>query len=297
MSTHHMKTNNSFENQVIETIKRSMPTKRLSDTFTTTLDVKTRQIKQHKYEDTENYATNQTESIIKYVPTRREVDSLVIDNYLFQRVSATNNKDGSVGWRCKEYRRNTKCQSTCRIGPNGEVIRRPGPHNHPHVTDAELVFMKAKADAKKRCRTEDNISVQKIFLQEMGKAIIKSGLKLTPEDLQVLPKFEANKRCLQIQRKMGSGRASKSASVSENGDDMSVSSFDEKATGSMNSSREDLNEPLVSGDSSNASSDECSSGGGEVKVKKEAVEVKPKKAKNLNSIVSGLWDSRRVSCS
>jgi len=288
-----MKTNISFENQVIESIKRSVPIKRHSDTFT---PEDARHFKQRKYEDTENYVTNQTENVIKYVPTRREVDSLVIDNYLFQRVSATNNKDGSIGWRCKEYRRSTKCQSTCRIGPNGEIIRRPGPHNHPHVTDAELVFMKAKADAKKRCRTEDNISVQKIFLQEMGKAIIKSGLKLTAEDLQVLPKFEANKRCLQIQRKLGTCKSSKSASVSENGDDQSsVASFDDKVTSSMNSSRDDLSEPVASSDSySNASSDESSAG---VVLKKELVEVKPKKTKNLNSIVSGLWDSRRVGCS
>ena len=125
---------------------------------------------------------------------------------------------------------------------NGEVIRRPSEHNHPQVSDAELVFMKAKADAKKRCRTEENISVQKIFLQEMGKAIIKSGLKLTHEDLLVLPKFEANKRCLQIQRKIGLDAKSTSASNSENGDDQgSANSGDEN---SIKDEREEISPGL-----------------------------------------------------
>ncbi len=198
--------------------------------------------KQRRYEDVENNINQSSnECVIKYVPTRREVDSLVIDNYLFQRVSASTNKDGSIGWRCKEYRRGTRCQSTCRIGVNGEILRCPSAHNHPQVSEAELVFMKAKANAKKRCRTEENISVQKIFLQEMGKAIVLSGLKLTSDDLKLLPKFEANKRCLQIQRKIGLDTKSTSASNSDNGDDQgSVNSSDENSV-------KDEGEELVSG--------------------------------------------------
>ena len=135
------------------------------------------------------------ENQVKYVPTRREVASLVIDNYLFQRVSASTNKDGSIGWRCKEYRRESRCQSTCRIGVNGEIIRPPGPHNHEKVPDAMLVFMKAKSDAKKRCRSESGASMQKIFLEEMGKAIKSSGLQL--DDSQLLPTFDKpNKRSM-----------------------------------------------------------------------------------------------------
>ena len=94
------------------------------------------------------------ENAVKYVPTRRQVDSLVIENYLFQRVSASTNKDGSKGWRCREYRRESKCQSTCRISATGDVIRPPGPHNHPMVSDNELEFMASAAELRKKCRLE-----------------------------------------------------------------------------------------------------------------------------------------------
>jgi len=94
------------------------------------------------------------ENTVKYVPTRRQVDSLVIENYLFQRVSASTNKDGSKGWRCREYRRESKCQSTCRISASGEILRPPGPHNHPMVSDNELEFMAAAAELKRKCRLE-----------------------------------------------------------------------------------------------------------------------------------------------
>lgn len=217
-----MKRSMKYENQPIETIRRTQPIKRHSDNFCVEQLAIQRAKQQNTSENCENTNFNQMPPVIKYVPTRREVDSLVIDNYLFQRVSATCNKDGSIGWRCKEYRRNTKCQSTCRVGVNGEMIRQPGKHNHPCVSDAALVFMKAKADAKKRCRSENNIPIQKIFLQEMGKAIINSGISLTPEDLSILPKFESNKRCLQIQRKNGR--------MSMSGDDtMSIASSDEQS--------------------------------------------------------------------
>lgn len=233
-TTSHMQPIMKYENQQLESLKRSQPVKRHSDSFS--VEQLARSKKRNMLESAmqEENSENEPENVIKYVPTRREVDSLVIDNYLFQRVSASTNKDGSIGWRCKEYRRGNKCQSTCRIGPNGEIIRRPGPHSHPAVTDAELVFMKAKADAKKRCRSENNLSVQKIFLQEMGKAIINSGITLTPEDLTKLPKFEANKRCLQIQRKIGAASR------------MSISSSDNASVVSSNegSVKDDISAPV-----------------------------------------------------
>lgn len=230
-TTSHMQPIMKYENQQLESLKRTKPVKRHSDSFS--VEQLARSKKRNMLESDENLE-NEPENVIKYVPTRREVDSLVIDNYLFQRVSASTNKDGSIGWRCKEYRRGNKCQSTCRIGPNGEIIRRPGPHSHPAVTDAELVFMKAKADAKKRCRSENNLSVQKIFLQEMGKAIINSGITLTPDDLTKLPKFEANKRCLQIQRKIGAASR------------MSISSSDNASVISSNegSVKDDISAPV-----------------------------------------------------
>ncbi len=231
--TTHMQPSMKYENQQLETLKRTQPVKRHSDSFTVEQLARSKKARNSVSLQDEN-SENEPDNVIKYVPTRREVDSLVIDNYLFQRVSASTNKDGSIGWRCKEYRRGNKCQSTCRIGINGEIIRRPGPHTHPAVSDAELVFMKAKADAKKRCRSENNISVQKIFLQEMGKAIINSGIQLTADDLTKLPKFEANKRCLQIQRKIGAASR------------MSVSSSDGASvlSSSEGSVKDDLSAPV-----------------------------------------------------
>jgi len=174
---------------------------------------------EHQYDDTDQ------ENTVRYVPTRREVDSLVINNYLFQRVSASTNKDGSVGWRCKEYRTKYKCQSTCRISSDGQIIRRPGPHNHERESDAGLAFMQAKRNAKLRCRSDNNLPVEKIFLQEIGKAIINNGIQLTQEDIKKLPRFDANKRCLQIQRKIGIEQSQFGNNTSYTSDDNSESVY------------------------------------------------------------------------
>jgi hypothetical protein len=263
----------SFQNQQLETIKKTASVKRHSDSFDSN-KVKKRSMNYENIENEYEAGQVQVEKSIKYVPTRREVDSLVIDNYLFQRVSASTNKDGSVGWRCKEYRTKTKCQSTCRVGPNGDLLRNPGPHNHQSVSDAELVFMKAKADAKKRCRSENNISVQQIFMQEMGKALINSGIDTNSPDLvKALPRFEANKRCLQIQRKIGINQSIKS-------DNSNPHSGDENSNdaGSLNSASNDH-----SSNNSVKSDTEYTS----------STSVKlPKRKKNLNSIISGLWETR-----
>ena len=41
---------------------------------------------EHQYDDTDE------ENTVRYVPTRREVDSLVVNNSLYQRISASTNK-------------------------------------------------------------------------------------------------------------------------------------------------------------------------------------------------------------
>lgn len=311
--TTHMKPSAKYENQAIVNIKRNEPLKRHSDIGIVKIPKKSKKrIDQYEniendypqmnvpvgYENIEN-DYSQMKNTIRYVPTRREVDSLVIDNYLFQRVSASTNKDGSIGWRCKEYRRNTKCQSTCRIGPNGEIIRRPGPHNHPCVSDAALVFMKAKADAKKRCRSENNVPIQNIFLEEMGKALISSGISLTPEDLDILPRFEANKRCLQIQRKIGATRISMSADdnlSTTSSDDASVKSdnhtsisdFKENCEISLENSSESKIENITNSKYSETPSSDSSSN----LISTDNVKVNTsnkRKKKGIDSIVSGLW--------
>lgn len=308
-----LQSNTTFKNlNDMQPIKRIKSEKRAR---TVTCDASLESMSKHrKYEDIENsfsQSRKQTSACaISYVPTRREVDSLCIDNYLYQRVSATTNKDGSIGWRCKEYRTGVKCQSTCRIGVDDEIIRHPSPHNHPCVTDAQLVFMKAKANAKKRCRTEDGISVQKIFLQEIGKAIIMSGISMTADDLQHLPKYEANKRCLQIQRKVG--KLSKSASASENGDDqVSVNSFgdvDVKEEENFEQNDFNFNENIVKEENfeqndfnlnENIAKEECldtvrsdkSNGSSDV-LQKPNQPAKGKSKKKLNSIINGLWNTK-----
>lgn len=116
--------------------------------------------------------------------------------------------------------------------------------------------MKAKADAKKRCRTEDTASVKTIFLQEIGKAILNNGIQLTDDEyLNQLPSFRVNRGTLTIQQKRKSRW-----SMSESCDDQrSMSSVEEAAA-------EDL--------------------------KFSEVVRKPKKARNIDQLVNDLWESR-----
>ena len=85
-------------------------------------------------------------SLFKMSTTQKNGYLFQHDGYSHQRVSNKINKDGSVGWRCKNLRNNFGCKATCTT-MEGKITRfTKVEHKCQREEGVDIVFHNAKRD-------------------------------------------------------------------------------------------------------------------------------------------------------
>jgi hypothetical protein len=111
------------------------------------------------------------------------------NGYTYVRATSRVNHNGSLIWRCAHSRDQYKCKSTCST-LNDQIIRRPGPHACPKLSQADLVFQRAQVDILKEIRQAPESKPRTIFMEKINKAIEKLPQEYTSQAAKALPKWE-----------------------------------------------------------------------------------------------------------
>ena len=96
---------------------------------------------------------------------------LNISGFYFQKNKAAKNNDNVIYWRCQLNRdKSVNCKSTCKT-VDGLLVGKPSPHNHSSNSENTGRVLKFRDACKKRCKKENKLSMNKIYLQELGNAV------------------------------------------------------------------------------------------------------------------------------
>ena len=110
----------------------------------------------------------------KTLKSQRQGDSLIVDNYLFNKGKI--NKNGKVRWYCKN-RKTKNCKvSVVTINSTNTIESVEGEHNHTSISNAEIIFKTAISEV-----TESAIQSKKKSAQSICNTAINDILK--SEDL------------------------------------------------------------------------------------------------------------------
>lgn len=131
---------------------------------------------------------------VETVPSKREKDMVLINNFAYQ---FNKNYNGKTYWRCRVFYKtkseDEKCPATCqtrnlKLISNVDTIEKwqpEKPHNHDPLTKAEIINMIVRSSGKKRARAEPDTKISDIYNQEINKAIENV------ENIETLPSFNS----------------------------------------------------------------------------------------------------------
>ena len=111
-------------------------------------------------------------SLSKIFKTQKYGDLLQFDGYCYHRVSKSENKGGSIGWRCQYLRTNYGCKATCTT-KNGVVTRHTKVvHTCPRATEVDIAIHSAKRGILEHIKTAPTSSHPKnVFDSVLGETV------------------------------------------------------------------------------------------------------------------------------